>query len=623
MTAEDRFRNEIMVRHKDALNGYWRVNVAVAANALLVVLILLRNTRQLHFDAVSWTYMLSVSLGYYILAIYLIASLSYLILSPFNRVAVAVSGLTITAAVYYLLIDSFTFTVIRMHIDIFWLRWIIDDFAAFGLSPSTLRSAAFALVALVAVEACIFALAKRVPCRRYVIVAAWIVLPSLFVVSQAIHALAYEMNDIRVTGLTPPLPFYAPITSHRQAEWYSGLLSIDDHASAGKAGDGYEMFHYPLHPIVCDRRADTSLPNIVVLFLESWRYDMMNDSVTPHVFALAQKATVCRNHLCSGNSTVAGIFGFFYGLYPTYWSAVKAGNAVIHNSVLMDVLVDDNYTFGIYAKSNFERHKIKDAIFRDIPVHEDFAGSTKIAQDADMNKHLRSFLRERKSAGGRFMAFAFYKANHAPYEYPAADTVFRPAADQNLMGAGNDTDPKEYLNDYRNATRYVDGLVGEVLRELDSLGLAANTIVIVTTDHGEEFNDDRAGFWGHGSNYTQYQIRVPLVFYAPGKSPRQIECTTSHIDIVPTLLEEFFGCRNPAREYSNGRNLFAASSEARPFVVGSYVNHAFIIEDNVYEINPYNVMDYRLNDIRAKASAPSRDMLLKAADEIGRFLGHN
>ncbi|MDD4052839.1 MAG: hypothetical protein PHR28_13200, partial [candidate division Zixibacteria bacterium] len=135
-----------MISRKNALGGYWRVNVAIAANALLVILILLRNTRDLHFDFVSWTYMISVSLGYYVLAIYIIASLSYLILSSLNRWAVAVSGAIITTVVYFLLIDSFTFTIISMHIDIFWLRWILEDFAAFGLSPATLLSAVAALV---------------------------------------------------------------------------------------------------------------------------------------------------------------------------------------------------------------------------------------------------------------------------------------------------------------------------------------------------------------------------------------------------------------------------------------------------------------------------------------------
>jgi membrane-anchored protein YejM (alkaline phosphatase superfamily) len=51
---------------------------------------------------------------------------------------------------------------------------------------------------------------------------------------------------------------------------------------------------------------------------------------------------------------------------------VKANNAVVHNPVLIDALEANGYSFGIYANSHFERHKIKYAVFRGIEVHESF-----------------------------------------------------------------------------------------------------------------------------------------------------------------------------------------------------------------------------------------------------------
>lgn len=597
-----------------------RLTITVAANAILVLAILLRNIRPLPDDLVSWLYLFAVAFGYYGLAMLLVAGLLRLVLSPFRRLAMVVPGIIVTVVVYYLLIDSYVYAIVGMHIDLFWLKWIVDDFGAFGLSPATLRSAALALLALIAVEGGIVFLAGRIRLRRPAAIVLWAALPLLYVGGQAVHAVAYETNDTRITRLTPRLPFYAPITSHRRAERIAGLFRLDAHDAPPRNDAGYESLRYPLHPIIREAAASPP-PSIVVLFLESWRYDALNDRVTPNIAALARKSTVCGNHYCTGNSTVAGVFGFFYGLYPTYWPAVKAGNAVIHNPVLMDVLADDGYAFGVFARSNFDRHKIKDAIFRDIPVHEDFAGDSKVDQDADMNRQVIAFLRERKRVGKPFLTFAFYKANHAPYAYPPADTVFSPAVDENLMHADDDTDPTAYFNDYRNATHYVDRLVGDVLRNLDSLGLMDNTIVIVTTDHGEEFNDNRDGRWGHGSNYTRYQTQVPLVLYAPGRPARWVTEATSHVDVAPTLLEGFLGCRNPVSDYSNGRNLFTDGGEARPLAVGSYVNHAFIVEDNVYEIDPYTIKEYRLDDETKKAEALSREMLTAIADESGRFFG--
>jgi membrane-anchored protein YejM (alkaline phosphatase superfamily) len=191
----------------------------------------------------------------------------------------------------------------------------------------------------------------------------------------------------------------------------------------------------------------------------------------------------------------------------------------------------------------------------------------------------------------------------------------------NLVFTGDGTDPEYYLNDYRNSIHYVDALVGEIVQQLESLGALANTVIIVTTDHGEEFNDNKANYWGHGSNFTQYQTRVPLIIYLPDKEPQRITHATSHIDIAPTLLQDFFGCTSNIRDYSNGRNLFAKQTGLRPLVIGSYFNHALIIEDSVYEIYPLYTRKYKLNDITLKASRPRPDMLKMIMGDINRFYG--
>ena len=609
-----------MKQTENRRSTYFLLTVAVALNAPLVFLILLRNTRQFHFDIVSWTYMVSVTLGYYVLAMLVFASVAYLLLCPLRRLALVVSGVLVTTAVYYLLVDSYTFGIMKMHIDLFWLKWIVSDFDAFGLSRNTLQSALVAALILVAVEIGIFAIARRTGRRKLLTGIVWGLLPVLFVVSQMTHVLAYERNDVRVTGLTPQLPMYLPVVSHKNAVRYAGMLPLGEEEILNRLDEGYGVIHYPSHPIVCGGTVGVANPNILILVLESWRYDMMNPEVTPNIYELSKVSTTCLNHFCSGNSTVAGIFGLFYGLHPTYWPVVRASNAVIHNPVLIDVLTDKKYAFGIYARSNFKRHKIKDAVFRDIPVHEIFAGQTKVEQDADLNRQLISFLQSQERTGTPVMALAYYKSNHAPYSYPPEDTVFRPAGDLNLMAARDDTDPLEYMNDFKNSTHYIDSLVGRVLQELDSLKLMDRTIIIVTSDHGEEFNDNGGRYWGHGSNYSKYQTRVPFIFYAPGRSPRELRQVTSHIDVPPTLLAEFLGCRNPVNDYSNGRNLFGPLEKVRPLVIGSYVNHAFIIGDDVYEIDPTSVKAYKLDDVGKRASAPPPEMLKRIPDEMSRFV---
>jgi membrane-anchored protein YejM (alkaline phosphatase superfamily) len=149
----------------------------------------------------------------------------------------------------------------------------------------------------------------------------------------------------------------------------------------------------------------------------------------------------------------------------------------------------------------------------------------------------------------------------------------------------------------------------------------SNTIIVVTSDHGEEFNDNGAGYWGHASNFTEYQTHVPMVIYVPGHAPRRVTALTTHVDIPTTLIQEVCRPEQDERMYSNGTNLFRALPRERPLVVSSYVNHAFILGDDVYSIFPMYVQQYKLDNVRAHADRPRPDESRAAMEEITRFRG--
>ena len=90
-----------------------------------------------------------------------------------------------------------------------------------------------------------------------------------------------------------------------------------------------------------------------------------------------------------------------------------------------------------------------------------------------------------------------------------------------------------YLNCIADCDRHIDRL----LQELDELGLADNTIVIMTSDHGELAGAHR--MHGKGSTAYREQVQVPLWVRHPGE-PKSVgvECPalTSHLDLVPTIL---------------------------------------------------------------------------------------
>ncbi len=576
--------------------------------------------KNVDFSILMWVYISCVFIGYYSLPLIFVVTFIFLLFFPFRRVAVFCSGAIIIIFVYYLLLDSFTYNITKIHIDSFWLGYVINDFSGLGLPTSTFYVLLVILLGIIAFEIGVFNVARKLRKHKHLIPIFLVLMVLAFGISQGIHIIAYQKNDSRITSLTPHFPAYIPFTSQKNAIKYGGLLPIGkDELGAISKEYQYSSLNYPLSDMEYSVPAGQKLPNIVIILLESWRFDMMNDTVSPNIHALSQKSSVFLKHFSSGNQTTCGIFGMFYGLHPTYWASVKANSTLIDNPVFIDILKKNRYAFGIYAKSKFERHKIKDTIFRGIEVHESFSGKSIPDQDKDMTRQLISFLYDQASNQRPFMALAFFKSSHCPYEYPKTHAIFRPAKEINLVLASDGMAPESYLNDYRNSIHYIDELVGEIVQQLESLKAMENTIIIVTTDHGEEFNDNKANYWGHGSNFTQYQTRVPLIIYFPDKEPQCITQATSHIDIAPTLLQDIFGCTSNVRDYSNGRNLFARQTGLRPFVVGSYFNHAFIIEDNVYEIYPLYTKKYKLNDIMLKASRPRPDILKMLMEEINRF----
>lgn len=92
------------------------------------------------------------------------------------------------------------------------------------------------------------------------------------------------------------------------------------------------------------------------------------------------------------------------------------------------------------------------------------------------------------------------------------------------------------IHGYHAAVSYVDAQIGRVLDELDRLGLAANTILVLWGDHGWHLGDH--GMWCKHTNYEQAN-RIPLLICAPGVTApgRRTRALAESVDLYPTLCE--------------------------------------------------------------------------------------
>ena len=107
-----------------------------------------------------------------------------------------------------------------------------------------------------------------------------------------------------------------------------------------------------------------------------------------------------------------------------------------------------------------------------------------------------------------------------------------------------DADRARLLELYQGEIAFADAQVGGVLDALRRRGLEDDTVVLVTSDHGESFGEH--GDWTHGSKLYESEIHVPLVIRYPPAIPAGVvvDAPAQLIDVMPTLLD-LVGLRPP------------------------------------------------------------------------------
>jgi arylsulfatase A-like enzyme len=113
---------------------------------------------------------------------------------------------------------------------------------------------------------------------------------------------------------------------------------------------------------------------------------------------------------------------------------------------------------------------------------------------------------------------------------------------------------KHLVDLYDGSIRYADTLVAGFLSKLEALGLTGNTVVILLSDHGEEFGEH--GGYRHEQVYQEL-LHVPLILSLPegvagGRQRGRIRETVRLIDVLPTVLEL---TDTPMPEHVQGRSL--------------------------------------------------------------------
>ena len=330
--------------------------------------------------------------------------------------------------------------------------------------------------------------------------------------------------------------------------------------------------HYPRQPLHCSGRG--SKLNVLVIVLDAWRFDAFNSRVTPHISAFAKQAIQFDQHYSGGNATGPGIFSLFYGIPYAYWEAALQQH---RSPLLMQQFQRSHYQFALFRSASMHYPAFDETVFRAIrPLQVETKGAHAYQRDQRITQQFVDFLKTRQRSQP-FFGFLFYDGSHNYCEStPNYLTPFSPAVRQcNRLSLNKFSEATPYWNRYRNALHDEDRKVGRVLEALEQSGELEKTVVIITSDHGEGFNDHHQNDWGHASRFDTIMLHVPFIVRWPGHLAKHYAYQTSHFDVAPTLMHALWQCPLiQLKQDMTGKSLW--SHQPREFLAAGYVGYAYI-----------------------------------------------
>ncbi|HDM8198333.1 TPA: DUF3413 domain-containing protein [Vibrio harveyi] len=418
-----------------------------------------------------------------------------------------------------------------------------------------------------------------------------------FIASHLVYiwADAYFYNPI--TSQRSNFPLSYPMTAKSFMEKH-GLLDREEYLKRLAENQGnIDLVSYPLEKLEFNRRVNKL--NVLMISVNNLRADALNQDEMPNLYQFAQDNQNFVNHYSSSNDTY-GAFGLFYGLPSSYASSIKAQGSA---PVMLDVLKDQGYSFGLFSGNGFEEDLYSEVIFRGLNLANSLDGS-QAHTDPQSISAWNTWLTE--------------QAQQPWFSFIEVTTVDN--FESETMAANEELPASErFKQAYEQAVKSADKTVAKIIADLEEKQQLANTIVVITSNHGSEFNETNTNSWGANSNYSKYQLQVPMVIHWPGMLPAEFTHSTSHLDLSVTLLQDMLGVSSNPYDYSSGRNLFD-ESRRRWILAGDTREIALITGSQTTVIDKFgNYKLYDDNYKRLRETSPKLPVLMQGLTELQRF----
>ncbi len=336
--------------------------------------------------------------------------------------------------------------------------------------------------------------------------------------------------------------------------------------------------------------------NIILIVLDAFRRNLLDifsnrrQSITPNLTRLAKKSLVFTDCYCNGFATDPNLTTIYTGLLPWQHGILNHGTSMTkHISemcqkrkdfFLQNILKENGYTncavdlLGRWHKMGHHYYinplettnSLENYLYKGLWKYVPY----KFLKNLRISKLLKNL---RFTRGGKYKAeevvkiseslipklespfflFLHFWDTHTPYLPPTDYEVQKPETSYNKktrnvierrhpkhkrfteLYAGDTTYTDEVVGKYHACAKYLDHQIGRLIDFLEENNILENSILIVTSDHGECFGEKNAFFAHH--THHQAVLRVPLLIYHPNRKSKKIKVRMQHADILPTLLD--------------------------------------------------------------------------------------
>lgn len=315
-----------------------------------------------------------------------------------------------------------------------------------------------------------------------------------FTATHILYAVADMALYRPITAQKANYPLSYPMTARSFLERHN-LLDREEFEQKLEERGRLDTFflNYPLNPVKYN--AMQSHINVLFINLSGLSNDDLQVDAMPNLHEISKKSRRFLQHYTGGDNSAAGIASLFYGMSGRYVDAILNEK---EPSILISTLQNADYQFGLYSFNSFAEPIYHRALFAGMELPTSKGNIDAVSQ-------WQQWFKQRAN----FPFFSYL-------ELEATNKV------------------------------ELDNLIAQIWENLEQEALLAKTLIVITSDLAERIVLD--------NTFESKRTHVPMLMYWQGDSSVYTPMS-SHLDVLPTILSQFFGVSSPIEDYSQGIDL--------------------------------------------------------------------